>query len=74
MYLSTVNNNNNNNNDIVVRVACEGDTHYAQQIVDEMASSAKVRGTGIAKRSPEYVAQKCWKERPLLPLPPPAYG
>lgn len=68
MYLSIVNNNNNNNNDIVVRVACEGDTHYAQQIVDEMASSAKVRGTGIAKRSPEYVANKMLEGKAVIAL------
>ncbi len=43
---------------IIVRVANGGDTHYAQTITDEMESSAKARGTGIAKRSPEYVAKK----------------
>jgi len=44
--------------DFVVRVATEEDVKFAQQICDEMASSAKARGTGIAKRSPEYVASK----------------
>lgn len=43
---------------IIVRVANSGDTHYAQTITDEMESSAKARGTGIAKRSPDYVAKK----------------
>ncbi len=43
---------------IIVRVAHSGDIHYAIAITDEMASSAKARGTGIAKRSPEYVAKK----------------
>jgi N-acetylglutamate synthase-like GNAT family acetyltransferase len=43
---------------IIVRVAHSGDVHYATTITDEMASSAKARGTGIAKRSPEYVAKK----------------
>ena len=43
---------------IIVRIAHSGDTSYAIAITDEMASSAKARGTGIAKRSPEYVAQK----------------
>jgi N-acetylglutamate synthase-like GNAT family acetyltransferase len=43
---------------IIVRVAHSGDVHYANTITDEMASSAKARGTGIAKRSPEYVAKK----------------
>jgi N-acetylglutamate synthase-like GNAT family acetyltransferase len=43
---------------IIVRVAHSGDVHYSITITDEMASSAKARGTGIAKRSPEYVAKK----------------
>jgi N-acetylglutamate synthase-like GNAT family acetyltransferase len=43
---------------IIVRVAHSGDTSFANAITDEMASSAKARGTGIAKRSPDYVAAK----------------
>lgn len=43
---------------IIIRVANSGDVHYASLITDEMESSAKARGTGIAKRSPEYVAKK----------------
>ncbi len=43
---------------IIVRVAHSGDIHYSIAITDEMASSAKVRGTGIAKRSPDYIAKK----------------
>ena len=46
------------NSNIIIRVATAADSHYATAITDEMASSAKARGTGIAKRSPEYVAQK----------------
>jgi GNAT superfamily N-acetyltransferase len=46
------------NNNIIIRVANGGDTHYAKTITDEMEASAKARGTGIAKRSPEYVANK----------------
>lgn len=35
-------------------------THYsfAQLICDEMTASARARGTGIARRSPEYLVQK----------------
>lgn len=44
--------------DIIIRAATESDIKYAVTITDEMASSAKARGTGIAKRSPEYVAEK----------------
>lgn len=43
---------------IVVRVAIPEDIIYSSTITEEMASSAKARGTGIAKRSPEYVSQK----------------
>ncbi len=43
---------------IIIRVANSGDVIYSKTITDEMESSAKARGTGIAKRSPEYVAKK----------------
>ena len=43
---------------IIVRVAIPADISYASTITDEMASSAKARGTGLAKRSPEYISQK----------------
>src|SRR5689334_13439422 len=41
-----------------ILIADESHQSFAQIIVDEMASSAKARGTGIAKRSPEYIQQK----------------
>lgn len=41
-----------------VIVANETHLSFAQIICDEMASSAMARGTGIAKRSPEYIQQK----------------
>ncbi len=41
-----------------VIVANESHLSFAQIICDEMAASAKARGTGIAKRSPEYIQQK----------------
>ena len=47
-----------NQQDIIIRVATPDDKVYATTITDEMEASAKARGTGIAKRSPEYVAQK----------------
>ncbi len=46
------------NQNIIIRVATPDDVHYAEIITNEMAESAKARGTGIAKRSPEYVAEK----------------
>jgi hypothetical protein len=47
-----------NINDFTVRVATEDDTRFAQEICDEMAESAKARGTGIARRTADYVASK----------------
>ena len=55
---------------IIVRVANGGDTHYAQTITDEMEASAKARGTGIAKRSPDYVAQKMTEGKAVIALLP----
>jgi Acetyltransferase (GNAT) family len=43
---------------IIVRVATPDDIKFAATITDEMESSAKARGTGIAKRSPDYIAEK----------------
>lgn len=39
-------------------VAEEHHTGFAQIICDEMAASAQARGTGIAKRTPEYITEK----------------
>ncbi len=55
---------------IIVRVANSGDTHYAKIITDEMESSAKARGTGIAKRSPEYLAKKMEEGKAVIALLP----
>lgn len=53
-------------NDFKIVVA--GITHigYAQQICNEMLVSAKSRGTGIAKRSPEYVANKMLEGKAVI--------
>lgn len=45
-------------NNIIIRVADSNDTQYAITITDEMENSAKARGTGIAKRSPDYIEKK----------------
>ncbi len=44
--------------DIIVTVATHAHTRYAQEICDEMAASAKVRGTGIARREPADIIEK----------------
>jgi N-acetylglutamate synthase-like GNAT family acetyltransferase len=53
---------------IIIRVANQSDTQYAQCITDEMESSAKARGTGIAKRSPEYVAKKMLEDKAVIAI------
>ena len=53
-------------NNIIIRIATPLDTHYAKRITDEMESSAKARGTGIAKRTPEYVAAKILETKAVI--------
>jgi hypothetical protein len=54
----------------VVRVLVANSQHvyYSQIICDEMESSAKARGTGIAKRSPEYIEQKMLEGKAVIAL------
>jgi len=54
--------------DFVVMVATTNHIKYSQEIVEEMAESAKQRGTGIAKRSPAYVAQKMEEGKAIIAL------
>ncbi len=54
--------------DFNIIVANEQHVDYAPQICDEMASSAKARGTGIAQRSPEYVANKMLEGKAIIAL------
>jgi len=51
---------------IIVRVAIPEDVIYSSTITDEMASSAQARGTGIAKRSPEYISQKITEGKAVI--------
>ena len=51
---------------IIVRVATPADVIYASTITDEMASSAQARGTGIAKRSPEYISNKMTEGKAVI--------
>jgi len=43
---------------IIVRPAEAADVIFAKEITDEMEASAIVRGSGIAKRSPESICEK----------------
>ncbi len=56
------------NQNIIIRVANPGDEMYAKIITDEMESSAMARGTGIAKRSPEYIIQKISEGKAVIAL------
>lgn len=51
-----------------VVVADESHVSFAQMICDEMAESAKARGTGIAKRSPDYIVQKIREGKAVIAL------
>lgn len=52
----------------IITVASLQHTGYAAQICDEMEASAKARGTGIAKRTPEYIAQKMVEGKAVIAL------
>ena len=54
--------------DFNIIVATEQHADYAPQICDEMAASAKARGTGIAQRTPEYVANKMLEGQAVIAL------
>ncbi|MEO7482221.1 MAG: GNAT family N-acetyltransferase [Ferruginibacter sp.] len=56
------------NSNIIIRTATEADIHYAETITAEMESSAKARGTGIAKRSPSYVAMKMKEGKAMIAI------
>jgi len=51
---------------IIVRIATSSDFKYAQTITEEMATSAQARGTGIAKRSTEYIQQKMQEGKAVI--------
>lgn len=55
-------------NEFVVIPATELHTKYAEQICNEMAESAKARGTGIAKRTPDYLIQKMLEGKAVIAL------
>lgn len=54
--------------EIKVMVADESHIKYVDIILETIAEAAKVRGTGIAKRSPEYVATKMKETKAVIAL------
>ena len=53
---------------IKVFVAKPSHAVFAEAICELIAASAKVRGTGIAKRNPEYIAQKIKDRKAIIAL------
>ncbi|HTN21006.1 MAG TPA: hypothetical protein VL125_11040 [Pelobium sp.] len=56
------------NPDFNIVVASVQHVGFAETICTEMAESAKARGTGIAKRSPEYIANKMLEGKAVIAL------
>lgn len=52
----------------ILQVANEQHLHYAETICNEMELSAKARGTGIAKRTPDYIQQKMLEGKAVIAL------
>ena len=55
-------------NQFIVQVANGQFQHMADTICNEMELSAKARGTGIAKRSPDYIQQKMLQGKAVIAL------
>ena len=53
-------------NNLIIRVASIGDIHYSKNITGEMETSARERGTGIAKRSPDYIEKKMLEGKAVI--------
>ena len=56
------------NSVVRVFVANEQHTSHSKIICDEMEASAKARGTGIAKRSPDYITHKMLEGKAVIAL------
>lgn len=55
-------------NEFIVQVATADHIVFAEEIVTEMAELAKARGTGIAKRTPAYIAGKMQEGKAVIAL------
>ena len=54
--------------DITVEVASEGHLRYVGEILATIEDAAKVRGTGIATRKPEYISRKILEAKAVIAL------
>ena len=53
---------------LTIQIANENHLPYVQTILDTIEAAAKVRGTGIAKRSPEYLELKIKESKAIIAL------
>ena len=53
---------------VIIHVANVSHLQYAQEICDLVYVSAQARGTGIAKRSPEYIEEKMVTGKSVIAL------
>lgn len=56
------------NDGIEVQIANASHEKYVDEILETISAAAKVRGTGIAKRTHEYVAQKMKEGKAIIAL------
>lgn len=61
-------NNPSNDKTIEILIANEQHLPYVETILNTIAAAAKVRGTGIAKRSPAYIEQKIGEGKAIVAL------
>ena len=52
--------------EIIVQIANDDHLSYVQTILDTIEAAAKVRGTGIAKRTPEYLELKIKEGKSII--------
>jgi len=55
-------------NEIIIDIASDKHLGYVDVILHTIAEAAKVRGTGIAKRDPEYIRQKINEGKAIIAL------
>lgn len=56
------------NDNIVVQIADEKYLGYVETILETIETAAKIRGTGIARRTPEYIEQKMKEGKAIIAL------
>jgi hypothetical protein len=52
--------------EFIVQLATAQHLHFSEIICNEMANSAKVRGTGIAQREPSYIEKKMLEGKAII--------